>query len=177
MEQAAADFDAALTLAPKLEVALQGKAQVALAMGNTAQAILACTTLLEEYPRSAIAMALLSACFANQGEIASAIELLDAALAIVPDASLIGRKIFFLDYLSDADFAVQQAARKQWWDAIGSKLPRRTLAPRQLDPDRRIVVGYVLPSFGTTRRRSPCCRCSVVTITPNSRSSAIRARR
>ena len=66
LEQAAADFDAALTLAPKLEVALQGKAQVALAMGNTAQAILACTTLLEEYPRSAIAIALLSACFANR---------------------------------------------------------------------------------------------------------------
>jgi predicted O-linked N-acetylglucosamine transferase (SPINDLY family) len=147
LEQAAADFDAALALAPKLEVALQGKAQVALAMGNTAQAILACTTLLEEYPRSAIAMALLSACFANQGEIASAIELLDAALAIVPDASLIGRKIFFLDYLSDADFAVQQAARKQWWDAIGSKLPRRILAPRQLDPDKRIVVGYVAAEF------------------------------
>ncbi|MCK1333980.1 tetratricopeptide repeat protein [Bradyrhizobium sp. CW9] len=147
LEQAAADFDAALALAPKLEVALQGKAQVALAMGNTAQAILACTMLLEEYPRSAIAMALLSACFANQGEIASAIELLDAALAIVPDASLIGRKIFFLDYLSEADFAVQQAARKQWWDAIGSKLPRRTLAPRQLDPDRRIVVGYVAAEF------------------------------
>ncbi|MET4277789.1 MULTISPECIES: tetratricopeptide repeat protein [unclassified Bradyrhizobium] len=147
LEQAAADFDAALALAPKLEVALQGKAQVALAMGNTAQAILACTTLLEEYPRSAIAMALLSACFANQGEIASAVELLDAALAIVPDAALIGRKIFFLDYLSDADFAVQQAARKQWWDAIGSKLPRRTLAPRQLDPDRRIVVGYVAAEF------------------------------
>ncbi|MGY4437124.1 putative O-linked N-acetylglucosamine transferase (SPINDLY family) [Bradyrhizobium sp. F1.13.1] len=147
LEQAASDFDAALALAPKLEVALQGKAQVALAMGNTAQAILACTTLLEEYPRSAIGMALLSACFANQGEIASAIELLDAALAIVPDASLIGRKIFFLDYLSDADFAVQQAARKQWWDAIGSRLPRRTLAPRQLDPDRRIVVGYVAAEF------------------------------
>ena len=147
LEQAAADFDAALSLSPKLEVALQGKAQVALGMGNTAQAILACTTLLEQNPRSAIGMALLSACFANQGEIASAIELLDAALAMVPDASLIGRKIFFLDYLSDADFAVQQAARKQWWDAIGAQLPQRKLAPRQLDPDRRIVIGYVAAEF------------------------------
>ncbi|KJC53812.1 acetylglucosamine transferase [Bradyrhizobium sp. LTSP849] len=146
-EQAAADFDAALALSPKLEVALQGKAQVSLNMGNTAQAILACTTLLEENPRSAMAMALLSACFANQGEIASAIELLDAALAIAPDAGLIGRKIFFLDFLSDADFAVQQAARKHWWDAIGTKLPQRKLSPRQLDPDRRIVIGYVSAEF------------------------------
>lgn len=146
-EQAAADFDAALSLSPRLEVALQGKAQVSLAMGNTAQAILACTTLLEVNPRSAVAMALLSACFANQGEIASAIELLDAALAIAPDASLIGRKIFFLDFLADANFAVQQAARKHWWDAVGSRLPQRTLSPRSLDPDRRIVIGYVSAEF------------------------------
>ena len=146
-QQAAADFDAALALSPRLEVALQGKAQVSLSMGNTAQAILACTTLLEENPRSAVAMALLSACFANQGEIASAIELLDAALAIAPDADLIGRKIFFLDFLADADFAVQQAARKHWWDAIGVKLPRRKLASGPLDPDRRIVIGYVSAEF------------------------------
>lgn len=146
-EQAAADFDAALALSPRLEVALQGKAQVSLSMGNTAQAILACTTLLEENPRSAVAMALLSACFANQGEIASAIELLDAALAIAPDANLIGRKIFFLDFLADADFAVQQAARKHWWDAIGTGFPQRKLAPRPLDPDRRIVIGYVSAEF------------------------------
>ena len=147
LEQAAADFDAALAISPKLEVALQGKAQVSLNMGNTAQAILACTTLLEENPRSAVAMALLSACFANQGEIASAIELLDAAVAISPDPGLIGRKIFFLDFLADADFAVQQAARKQWWDAIGTRLPQRTLPPRPLDPDRRIVIGYVSAEF------------------------------
>ncbi|WP_339026382.1 tetratricopeptide repeat protein [Bradyrhizobium symbiodeficiens] len=147
-EQAAADFDAALALSPKLEVALRGKAEVALSMGNTAQAILACTALLEENPRSAIALALLSSCFANQGEIAAAIEHLDAALAIAPDQpELIARKIYFLDFLSEADFAVQQAARKSWWDAVGARLPRRKLAPRQLDPDRRIVVGYVSAEF------------------------------
>ncbi|WP_164718609.1 tetratricopeptide repeat protein [Bradyrhizobium sp. LVM 105] len=147
-EPAAADFDAALALAPKLEVALRGKAEVSLSLGNTAQAILACTALLEENPRSAIALALLSSCFANQGEIAAAIEHLDAALAIAPDQpDLIARKIYFLDFLSDADFAVQQAARKSWGEAIGARLPQRKLAPRQLDPDRRIVVGYVAAEF------------------------------
>ena len=146
-EQAAADFDAALALSPKLEVALRGKAEVSLGMGNTAQAILACKTLLEENPRSAIALALLSACFANQGEIATAIEHLDAALAISPDLDLIARKIHFLDFLSDADFAVQQAARKYWGETIGARVPQRTLAPRQLDPDRRIVIGYVAAEF------------------------------
>ncbi|MCK1360289.1 glycosyltransferase family 41 protein [Bradyrhizobium sp. 199] len=147
-EQAAANFDAALALSPKLEVALRGKAEVALSMGNTAQAILACTALLEENPRSAIALALLSSCFANQGEIAAAIEHLDAALAIAPDEpDLIARKIYFLDFLSEADFAVQQAARKSWGDAIGARLPQKKLAPRQFDPDRRIVVGYVSAEF------------------------------
>ncbi|UWU73015.1 tetratricopeptide repeat protein [Bradyrhizobium huanghuaihaiense] len=146
-EQAAMDFDAALALAPKLEVALRGKAEVALSTGNTAQAILACKTLLEENPRSAIALALLSACFANQGEIAAAIEHLDAALAIAPDPDLIARKIYFLDFLPDADFAVQQAARKYWGETVAARVPQRQLSSRQLDPDRRIVIGYVAAEF------------------------------
>jgi hypothetical protein len=62
-------------------------------------------------------MALLGACFANQGDIATAIEHLDAALAIRPDyGGAIQRKIFFLDYLAEADFAVHQAARKRRGD-------------------------------------------------------------
>ncbi|KYG99675.1 tetratricopeptide repeat protein [Bradyrhizobium sp. DOA1] len=147
LEQAAADFDAALALSPRLEVALRGKAEVSLSLGNTAQAILACTTLLEQNPHSTIAMALLSSCFANQGEIASAIEHLDAALAISPDPDLIARKIYFLDFLPEADFAIQQATRKSWGQAIGARVPQRRLAPRQLDPDRRIVIGYVSAEF------------------------------
>ncbi len=147
LAQAAADFDAALAVSPRFEVALRGKAEVSLAMGNTARAILACTTMLEDNPRSTIALALLSSCFANQGEIASAIEHLDAALAIAPDPDLMARKIYFLDFLSDADFAIQQATRKSWGELIGARLPQRKLSPRQLDPDRRIVIGYVSAEF------------------------------
>lgn len=146
-EQAAADFDAALALSPRFEVALRGKAEASLSIGNTAQAIVACTTLLEQNPHSTIALALLSSCFANQGEIASAIEHLDRALAIAPDPDLMARKIYFLDFLPDADFTVQQAARKSWGEAIGARVPQRKLAPRQLDPDRRIVIGYVSSEF------------------------------
>lgn len=147
LERAAADFDAALALSPRLEMALRGKAEVSLSLGNTAQAILACTTLLEQNPRSTIAMALLSSCFANQGEIASAIEHLDAALAISPDPDLMARKIYYLDFLPDADFTIQQATRRSWGEAIGARVPQRNLAPRQLDPDRRIVIGYVSAEF------------------------------
>src|SRR5262249_20466951 len=108
----------------------------------------ACKTLLEHHPRSEVGMALLGSCFANQGDIAAAIEHLDGALAIRPDyGGAIQRKIFFLDYLAEADFATHQAARKHWWDAVGAHLPRRTLSPRPLDPGRRIVVGYVSSEF------------------------------
>ncbi|UWU72629.1 tetratricopeptide repeat protein [Bradyrhizobium sp. NC92] len=147
LEQAAADFDAALALSPRFELALRGKAEVSLSLGNTAQAILACTTLLEQNPRSTIALALLSSCLANQGEIASAIEHLDAALAISPDPDLMARKIYFLDFLPDADFTIQQATRRSWGEAIGARVPQRKLASRQLDPDRRIVIGYVSAEF------------------------------
>ncbi|MGR4926629.1 tetratricopeptide repeat protein [Bradyrhizobium sp. CAR08] len=148
LEQALADFDAALALSPRLEVALQGKAQVNLVKGNTAEAIAAVETLLEENPRSDIGIALLASCYASQRDIATALEHLDAGLAMAPDyADLIGRKIFFLDYLPEADFSVQQAARKQWWDAIGAKLAQRALAPRTLDPDKRILIGYVASEF------------------------------
>ncbi|WP_198399774.1 O-linked N-acetylglucosamine transferase family protein [Bradyrhizobium yuanmingense] len=147
LEQAAADFDAALALSPRFEMALRGKAEVSLSLGNTAQAILASTTLLEQNPRSTIALALLSSCFANQGEIASAIEHLDAALAISPDPDLMARKIYYLDFLPDADFTIQQATRRSWGEAIGARVPQRKLAPRQLDPDRRIVIGYVSAEF------------------------------
>ncbi|MCA1503834.1 tetratricopeptide repeat protein [Bradyrhizobium sp. NBAIM02] len=147
LEQAAADFDAALALSPRFEMALRGKAEVSLSLGNTAQAILACTTLLEQNPRSTIALALLSSCFANQGEIASAIEHLDAALAISPDPDLMARKIYYLDFLPDADFTIQQATRRSWGEAIGARVPQRKLAPRQLDPARRIVIGYVSAEF------------------------------
>ena len=148
LAQAAADFDAALAQSPTLELALRGKAQVNILLGNTAQAIAAVKTLLEENPRSEIGMALLASCYASQGDIATALEHLDKALELRPDyADAIERKIFLLDYLSEAGFAVQQAARKSWWDAVGATLARRTLAPRELDPDKRIVIGYVASEF------------------------------
>jgi predicted O-linked N-acetylglucosamine transferase (SPINDLY family) len=91
---------------------------------------------------------LLGACFAQQGEITAAIEHFDRALAIKPDyEDAITKKIFALDFVPDVDFAIQQAARRSWWDAIGAKISRRTLQPRLLDPQRRIVVGYVSSDF------------------------------
>lgn len=148
LAQANADVDAALALAPTLELALRTKAAVSLIMHNATQAMVACKKLLELNPESMIAINLMGVCFASHGDIAAAIAHYDRALEIHPAyEDAIGNKIFALDFLPGADFAMLQAARKGWWDAIGAMQPRRSLAPRLLDPDRRVVVGYVSGDF------------------------------
>ncbi|MFK4724962.1 putative O-linked N-acetylglucosamine transferase (SPINDLY family) [Bradyrhizobium niftali] len=148
LEPALADFEAALAISPKLELALRGKAQACLVMGKTAQAMAAATALIEQNPRSEMGLALMGFAYSNQGEMDAAIEYLDRALAIRPNyGDAIRGKIFLQDYRAEADFALQQAVRRDWWDLIGSKLPRRTLPKRPLDPEKRIVVGYVAAEF------------------------------
>jgi predicted O-linked N-acetylglucosamine transferase (SPINDLY family) len=146
--QAEADFDAAIALEPSLELAWLGKAQTGLLTGNVAQAMIACKKVLEKNPTSAMGLTRLGACFAKMGDATAAIQHFDRALEIKPDCEeAITSKIFYLDFLAEADFATQQAARKYWWDQIGSKLPTRKLAARPLDPSKRIVVGYVSSDF------------------------------
>lgn len=148
--QAEADFDAAVALEPSLELAWRGKAQVSMLTGGVAQAIVACKKVLEQNPTSEVGLTLLGACLGRLGDTAAAIQHFDRALEIRPDYDeAITKKIFYLDFLPDSDFAAQQAARRYWWDAVGSKFPRRKLAARPLDPDKRIVVGYVSSDFRT----------------------------
>jgi predicted O-linked N-acetylglucosamine transferase (SPINDLY family) len=148
LAQAAADYDAAIALEPSLELAWRGKAQLDMLSGNVAQAIIACKKVLELNPNSESGLTLLGACLGRLGDIAGAIRHFDRALEIRPSyEEAISKKIFYLDFLPGTDFAAQQAVRKQWWDAIGSKYPRRKLADRPLDPDKRIIVGYVSSDF------------------------------
>jgi len=150
MAQAEADFDAAVALEPSLELAWRGKAQVSLLTGSVAQAMVASKKVLEQNPVSEIGLTLLGACLGKLGETAAAIQHFDRALEIKPDCDdAIAKKIFYQDFLADADFAAQQATRRYWWDVIGSKLPRRQLAARPLDPQKRIVIGYVSSDFRT----------------------------
>jgi predicted O-linked N-acetylglucosamine transferase (SPINDLY family) len=147
-EQAEADFDAAATLEPTLELAWRGKARVAMFVGRVEQAIIACKRVLEQNPTSEIGLTLLGGCLAKLGDTAAAIQHYDRALEIKPDYDdAIANKIFHLDFLGQADFAAQQATRKYWWDKVGSKFERRTLAARPRDPGKRIVVGYVSSDF------------------------------
>jgi predicted O-linked N-acetylglucosamine transferase (SPINDLY family) len=147
-DKAEAEFDAALAIDPLLEPALCGKATLTLLRGNAAVAIAACNKVLEQNPNSEVAWGLLGACHTMQGDVVTGIEHFDRALAIKPDyEDAITKKLFALDYMPDSDFAQHQAARKYWWDAVGSRLPRHVMGERVLDPERRLVVGYVSSDF------------------------------
>src|SRR5262249_42883977 len=124
--------------------ALTGKGNVGLLSGNIAQGIAASNKVLAQNPTSEVALTLLGACFAQRGEIASAIAHYDRAIAIKPDyEDAIMKKIFVIDFLPGVDFESHQATRRYWWEAVGAKLPRRQLGVRNFDPERRLVVGYV----------------------------------
>ncbi|MBR0789056.1 tetratricopeptide repeat protein [Bradyrhizobium manausense] len=148
LEQAERDIEAALGLDPDLEMALREKARVSLLLNKPTQAMAACHKLLEQNPKSETAISLMGSCFASFGDIATALEQFDRALELKPDfEDAIHRKIFTLDFLPEADFALLQGARKYWWDNVGSRIPQRKPRPRDLDPDRRLVVGYVSADF------------------------------
>jgi len=147
-DQAKADFDAALAHAPDLEAALLGRAHLGVHQSDVAPAVAACRKVLEQNPNSEAAWTWLGGCYAKQGEIDTALQHFDHALALKPDyRDAIAAKIFTLDFLPEADFARQQAARREWWERIGAKLSRAALSPRNMDPERRLVIGYVSADF------------------------------
>ena len=127
---------------------------------------------------SEVALAWLGVCFAKQGEIAAAIAHFDRALAIKPDyEDAITRKIFTLDFLPDADFALHQAARREWWERIGAQLPRRPLRRANLDPERRLDGRLRLLRFPRSFGGAHLPAGAAPSRPPGSRSSAIPARR
>jgi len=147
-DAAEAEFDAALAIEPLLEVALCGKATVTLVNGNIALAISLSNKMLAQNPDSEVAWTLLGVCSSIQGDIATAIAHYDRAIAINPNhEDAITKKIYALDFLPDIGVERLQAARRYWWEAIGSRLERRSLGTRNLNPDRRLVVGYVSSDF------------------------------
>jgi predicted O-linked N-acetylglucosamine transferase (SPINDLY family) len=148
LDKAVADFDAAIRNDPRHEPALCGKANILLLRGDVSQAAPLCHRVLEINPHSEMALTLLGGCLAAVGDPVTAIAHFDRALAIKPDhEDAIARRIFILDFVPDIDFATLQEARTYWWDQIGAKQPQRQLQARSLDPERRIVVGYVSADF------------------------------
>src|SRR6266700_2037261 len=142
------DCEAAVALAPTMTSALIACSEAARMAGHSARAAELAEQVLAMKPKEPRALTILGTCKAAWGDALGALANYDEAIAAAPNFELpIGNKIFVLDFIPDADFALQQAARRQWWDNIGSQLPRSRLGPVNLNPDRRIRVGYVSSDF------------------------------
>ena len=148
--EALESFDRAIAIDPQLASAWLGRANALMAMKKVADALSACQRALAIAPNSAKALAQIGQFHALQGDVEAAVGYLDRSLAIEPDdEATLSNKIFALDFSADADYARHQAARSEWWRHIGSKISAEHLPhhDNDLDPTRRIVLGYVSAEF------------------------------
>jgi predicted O-linked N-acetylglucosamine transferase (SPINDLY family) len=114
------------------------------------EAVAACERALAIQPNSASALAQIGQCHMLQGDAEAAVACFDRSLAIKPDDdAVLSNRIFALDFSADGDFARHQAARSEFWRQIGSKIAVEHPTPYEndLDPARRIVLGYVSADF------------------------------
>ena len=140
--------EAAIALTPSAPLVLVAAAETARMAGHSARAAELAEQILEKTPKDQTALSILGSCMAAWGGARGALSKYDEAIAIAPiDGAAIANKIFVLDFVPEADFAVHQDARRWWWDHIGQYLPRCGLDSIDLDPDRRIRVGYVSSDF------------------------------
>lgn len=154
LDEALASYDRVLELNPKSPEAWLGRANVLTLFRRYAEAKGACEAALAIDPLSAQGLVQLGQCHAFQADVDAAIACFEKALSIAPGhESALTNRIFTLDFSTKADFVHHQAARADWWRAIGSKEAERAAALRAIDrdPDRKLVVGYVSAEF---KRRS-----------------------
>jgi predicted O-linked N-acetylglucosamine transferase (SPINDLY family) len=143
------NLDRAVELDPDLAIAWLLRGHALLASTRTAEAVACAEKALAIKPDSPSAFALMGLCLAALGDIDGAIAKFDEALAIQPDnGEAVVTKIFVMDFSAAATFENHRDVRKLWWEHIGSKIHTDDDAhPNTLDPQRRIVVGYLSSDF------------------------------
>jgi predicted O-linked N-acetylglucosamine transferase (SPINDLY family) len=149
-DQALASFDKAISINPELALAWLGRANILMLTGAVTESLAACHRALGIEPNNPKALTQLGLGHALQGDTQTALAFFDQALAVQPDLEYaLSGKIFIEDFKDDADFAMLQASRSEWWRQIGSKISK-DYSPRHendRDPTRRIVLGYVSAEF------------------------------
>jgi predicted O-linked N-acetylglucosamine transferase (SPINDLY family) len=148
--EALESFDRALSINSELDQAWLGRARILVLKKNVTEALAACQRALAIQPNSASALAQIGQCHMLQGDTEAAISYLDRSLAIKPDDdAILSNRIFALDFSADGDYVRDQAARSEFWRLIGSKISAEHPTPceNDLDPARRIVLGYVSADF------------------------------
>jgi predicted O-linked N-acetylglucosamine transferase (SPINDLY family) len=149
-DEALASLDQALALNPRLSTAWMGRGNVLIHLNRHAGALAAYQNALAAKPDNVHAMVQLAQFHERHGQINEALSWYDRALAIKPDfADAISNRIFTLDLATDVGVEAQQAARKYWWQHVGSKLAQQHRFRHDNDPDpaRRLVLGYVSADF------------------------------
>jgi predicted O-linked N-acetylglucosamine transferase (SPINDLY family) len=149
-DEALESFDRLISVNPNLAAGWLGRANILMMGKKVNEALEACQRALAIEPNSVKALTQIGQCHALLGDAEAAVSLFDRALAIKPDdeVALVSR-IFSLDFCRDGSDARYQAARSLWWRQIGSKIAAQYPARHEndLDPARRIVLGYVSADF------------------------------
>ncbi|MGA7807361.1 tetratricopeptide repeat protein [Bradyrhizobium sp.] len=147
--EALEDFDRVISINPGLAHGWLGRANVLMLSRKVSEALEACERAVAIEPNSTKALTQIGQCQALLGNAEAAVSFFDRSLTINPadEVALVSR-IFSLDFCS-AGYAQHQAARSEWWRQIGSKISEQHPPHHQndLDPARRIVLGYVSGDF------------------------------
>jgi len=150
IDEALESFDRVISINPNFALAWLGRANILMMGKKVNDALQACQRALAIEPNSVKALTQIGQCHALMGDAEAAVSFFDRALAVKPDdeVALVSR-IFSLDFSASGNNALNQAARSEWWRQIGSKItaPQPSRHANDLDPNRRIVVGYVSADF------------------------------
>jgi predicted O-linked N-acetylglucosamine transferase (SPINDLY family) len=148
LDEALESFDRVISVTPNLALAWLGRANVLMMTKKLNEALEACQRALAIEPNSARALTQIGRCHALLGDAATAVLFFDRSLAIKPDDPVaLGSRIFSLNFSPGSGYAQHQAARSEWWRQIGSKISHSSSHENDLDPARRIVLGYVSADF------------------------------
>lgn len=151
LPEALQSYDAAIRLDPQSPEGWLGRANVLVLSRRVEEAKRACQEVLAVAPNSVKALVQFGQCLAHQGDVEAAIALFEQALRIDPrDEGAHANRIFTLDFSATASDADHQAARADWWRAIGAVEARLRPAPvhgNERSPHRKLVIGYVGAEF------------------------------
>lgn len=150
LDEALESFDRAISVNPGLALAWLGRANALMLTKKVNDALEACQRALAIEPNSTKALTQIGQCHALRGDSDAAVSFFDRSLAIKPDDQIaLVSRIFSLNFGSGGGYAQDQAARSEWWRQIGSKISAEHPShhDNDLDPTRRIVLGYVSADF------------------------------